>query len=210
LIGLSEGVMVNSSDTVVPETAEVCLRSLLFFNGHCNDFDLVICKSDFNFKSGWHYELISVDGIIIVRVLLLDLFHISLHLLLLGIHAFHVHLLLRIHSSHISFDGSFHLTVHLSFRELIIAGAILQRLLGFSFLLSNWGLLFLCGLFLSGRINGRFFLSSFRRRTFLCWWVLGCGCLFYRGFLSWSIGLLISWGGLFYGLITHSSLYFFN
>ena len=81
---------------------------------------LVICKSDFNFKSGGHYELISVNGIIIVRVLLLDLFlfHISLHLLLVGIHAFHVHLLLRIHSSHICFDGSFHLSVHLSFREL--------------------------------------------------------------------------------------------
>jgi len=43
LISLSEGVMENGSNAVVPETAKVCLRSLLLFNGNCHNFDLVVC-----------------------------------------------------------------------------------------------------------------------------------------------------------------------
>ena len=44
LISLREGVMENGTDAVVPETAEVWLGSLLFFNGNCNNFDLITVK----------------------------------------------------------------------------------------------------------------------------------------------------------------------
>jgi hypothetical protein len=44
LVSLGEGVMKDSSDAVVPETAEVWLGSLLFLNGNSNNFDLITVK----------------------------------------------------------------------------------------------------------------------------------------------------------------------
>jgi len=107
--------MENGSDAVVPETAKVWLGSLLFFNSNCNNFDLVVSEADFNFKPRRHYKLVSIDRVIIVRILLLNLLHVALHLLL-RIHSFHVvHLLLLVgvHAIHVFLIHlAFHLTVH--------------------------------------------------------------------------------------------------
>lgn len=132
LISLGEGMVEYSPHAVVPETAEVRLGSLLLFNGNCNNFDLVVSQTDFYFKPRRHHELVSIDGVVIVGVLLLNLLHVTLHLLL-GIHAFHVlHLLLvGVHATHVFLVHlAFHLTVHF-LGKLITSRVVLQRLLDF-------------------------------------------------------------------------------
>ena len=90
LICLSEGVMVSDTISVISKATEVGLRPLLLFNGDSDNLDLVVSKSDFDLKLVGHDELISLNGVVVVLLLLshllvafLLLHHLLLHLLLL-------------------------------------------------------------------------------------------------------------------------------
>lgn len=61
LISLRKGVVVSNTRTIVSEATKVRLGSLLLFDVHCNDFDLVVGKSDFYFELVWHNEFVSFD-----------------------------------------------------------------------------------------------------------------------------------------------------
>ena len=87
LIGLCEGVVVRDAVAIVAEASEVRLRALLLFHGHCHDFDLVVGEANLNFKLWRHLELISLNGVVVVLLLLSNLVtflhHLLFHLLLL-------------------------------------------------------------------------------------------------------------------------------
>ena len=88
LVSLSECMMVSDTWSIVSETTKISLRSLLFFNSYCHNFDLIVCKSDFDIEFVGHDELISFDRVIVVLLLFGNLVtilshHLLLHLLLL-------------------------------------------------------------------------------------------------------------------------------
>ena len=87
LISLCEGVVVCDAVAIVAETTEVRLRALLLLHGHCHDFDLIVGEADLNFKLWRHLELISLNGVVVVLLLLSNLVtflhHLLFHLLLL-------------------------------------------------------------------------------------------------------------------------------
>jgi hypothetical protein len=58
LIGLGKGMVVSLSRLVVSETANVGLGFALLLNLNLNNLDLVVSKSNFNFKHSWHDEFI--------------------------------------------------------------------------------------------------------------------------------------------------------
>ena len=70
LVCLSEGVVIGDSGAVVSEASEVRLRALLLFNVDCHNFDLVVRKSNFNFKFVGHHKLICLDRVVVVLLLL--------------------------------------------------------------------------------------------------------------------------------------------
>lgn len=61
LISLRKGVVVSNTRTIISEATKVRLGSLLLFYVHCNDFDLVVGKSDFYFELVWHNKFVSFD-----------------------------------------------------------------------------------------------------------------------------------------------------
>jgi hypothetical protein len=90
LIGLGEGVVESHSTAVVTETAEIWLGPLLFIDGDSHDFDLIVGHADFDLELVRHDELVSLNGVVVVWLLLLlalisvvRLLH-RLHLLLLS------------------------------------------------------------------------------------------------------------------------------
>lgn len=70
LVCLGEGVVVSNSRTIVPETPEVGLGSLLLLNVDRHYLYLVVRQPDFNFELSRHNEFVSFDGVVVVLLLL--------------------------------------------------------------------------------------------------------------------------------------------
>ena len=87
LISLSERMVVSDAWSIVSETTEISLRSLLFLNSYCHDFDLIISEANFDIELIRHDKFVSFNRIIVVLLLLSHLVpllhHLFLHLLLL-------------------------------------------------------------------------------------------------------------------------------
>jgi hypothetical protein len=61
LVCLRECVVVGYATSIVTETTEVGLCSLLFFYVDCNNLYLVVGKSNFDFELIGHDELVGFD-----------------------------------------------------------------------------------------------------------------------------------------------------
>lgn len=88
LVSLGKSVMVRDSSSIVTETTEIALGSLLLLDCNSDDFYLVICKADFDLKLVWHDKFICLNGIVVILLLFGNLIailvhHLLLHLLLL-------------------------------------------------------------------------------------------------------------------------------
>jgi len=71
LVGLGESVVVGNSGTVVSETAEVGLGTLLLLDLNSDDLDLVVGETDLDLELVGHHKLIGFNGVVVVLLLLL-------------------------------------------------------------------------------------------------------------------------------------------
>jgi len=70
LISLCKGMVISDARAIISIPTEVRLLSLLFLDVDCNDLDLVVGESDFNFKLSGHHEFISLNRVVVVLLLL--------------------------------------------------------------------------------------------------------------------------------------------
>ena len=77
--------MISLPCLVVPETANIRLCFTLFLNFNCHNFDLIVSKTNLDFKHSWHNKFISFNRIKIVLLLLFSSRTRNVYLILLPI-----------------------------------------------------------------------------------------------------------------------------
>ena len=70
LISLSKCVMVCDSWTIVSKAAKIRFWTLLLLNVDSHYLDLVVWKSNFDFKLVWHHKFICFDRVVVILLLL--------------------------------------------------------------------------------------------------------------------------------------------